>query len=124
MMGGHEADDSLTALCSRVADRAGLPPPKHVYEIPTAELNAFAAGFGRGDATIAVTSGIRSALSTSELEAVIAHELGHIRHSDMSTNMHAAIAIAGLGGLHEVGRMLQRDQRDDDDSDEDGDRSL
>jgi len=53
-----------------------------------------------------VTSGIRRALSTSELEAVIAHELGHIRHSDMSTNMHAAIAIAGLGGLYEMGRIL------------------
>lgn len=106
MMGGHPADDSLTALCSRVADRAGLPPPKHVYEIPTAELNAFAAGFGRGDATVAVTSGIRSALSTRELEAVIAHEIGHIRHSDMTTNMHAAVVIAGLGGLYELGRFL------------------
>merc|ERR1719240_2218938 len=105
-MGGQPADASLTELCSRVSDRAGLPPPKHVYEIPTAELNAFAAGFGRGDATVAVTSGIRSALSTKELEAVVAHEIGHIRHSDMTTNMHAAVAIAGLGGLYELGRFL------------------
>ena len=79
IMGGHEADESLTTLCSRVAERAGLPPPAHVYEIPTPELNAFAAGFGRGDATVAVTSGIRSALSTRELEAVLAHEIGHVR---------------------------------------------
>jgi len=111
MMGGHQADGSLTALCSRVAERAGLPPPAHVYEIPTPELNAFAAGFGRSDATVAVTSGIRSALSTRELEAVLAHEMGHIRHSDMSTNMHAAIAVAGLGGLYELGRMLMDSKR-------------
>jgi heat shock protein HtpX len=67
-----------------------------------------------------VTSGIRRALSTRELEAVIAHEIGHIRHSDMCTNMHAAIAIAGLGGLYEMGRVLSDNRnegatRDDDD---------
>jgi heat shock protein HtpX len=122
MMGGHPGDKELVAICSRVAERAGLPPPAHVYEIPTSELNAFAAGFGHGDATVAVTSGLRRALSTRELAAVIAHEMGHIRHSDMSTNMHAAIAIAGLGGLYEMGRMLhvQRDDNDSDDDDADG----
>jgi len=108
MMGGQPADDRLTELCSRVATRAGLRPPAHVYEIPTSELNAFAAGFGSGDATVAVTSGLRQKLSTDELEAVIAHEIGHIRHSDMTTNMHAAVAIAGLGGLYELGRFLMR----------------
>merc|ERR1719324_472400 len=121
-MGGHPGDKELVAICSRVAERAGLPPPAHVYEIPTSELNAFAAGFGRGDATVAVTSGLRRALSTRELAAVIAHEMGHIRHSDMSTNMHAAIAIAGLGGLYEMGRVLSDSQdkraaRSDDDGD-------
>lgn len=125
VMGGEPADDALTELCSRVAVRAGLPPPAHVYEIPTSELNAFAAGFGRGDATVAVTSGIRRALSTRELEAVIAHEIGHIRHKDMSTNMHAAVAIAGLGGLYELGNMLLRsDSGDKDDGDEGGAASL
>ena len=111
MMGGQPADAALITLCARVAERAGLPPPAHVYEIPTAELNAFAAGFGSGDATVAVTSGIRRALSSRELEAVIAHELGHIRHSDMSTNMHVAVAIAGLGGLYEMGNALLRSER-------------
>jgi heat shock protein HtpX len=120
MMGGEPADAGLKNLCSRVAVRAGLPPPAHVYEIPTSELNAFAAGFGRGDATVAVTSGIRRALSTRELEAVIAHEIGHIRHKDMSTNMHAAVAIAGLGGLYELGNMLLRSDAGDKDDDGEG----
>jgi len=128
VMGGEPADDGLTELCSRVAVRAGLPPPAHVYEIPTSELNAFAAGFGRGDATVAVTSGLRRALSTRELEAVIAHEIGHIRHKDMSTNMHAAVAIAGLGGLYELGRMLcgslQRSDGGDSDDEEGSAASL
>lgn len=120
MMGGQPADPTLTALCARVAERAGLPAPAHVYEIPTNELNAFAAGFGSGDATIAVTKGLRKALSTRQLEAVVAHELGHIRHADMRTNMHVAIAIAGLGGLYEMGHLLLRSERDSSDDEEGG----
>ena len=67
----------------------------------------------RPPAQVNLVNGLRRALSTRELEAVIAHEIGHIRHSDMSTNMHAAIAIAGLGGLYEMGRMLERDDKDE-----------
>ena len=40
------------------------------------------------------------------LGAVIAHEIGHIRHADMRTSMHVAIAIAGIGGVYEIGRAL------------------
>lgn len=106
MMGGVPADARLTDLASSVAQRAGLEPPAHVFEIPSDELNAFAAGFGSGDATVAVTTGLRKALSSRELEAVIAHEVGHIRHADMRTSMHVACAIAGLGGIYELGRVL------------------
>merc|ERR1719164_221181 len=115
MMGGMPADERLTELVNDVATRAGLEPPAHVFEIPTNELNAFAAGFGTNDATVAITSGLRRTLSNSELEAVIAHEIGHIRHSDMRTSMHLAVAIAGLGGIFELGRIIARSDRDDDD---------
>merc|ERR1719502_538579 len=121
-MGGAPADDDLRALATDVAQRAGLKPPAHVFEIPTNELNAFAAGFGSRDATVAVTSGLRSQLTDAELEAVIAHEIGHIRHSDMQANMHMAVAIAGIGGIYEFGRFLartdeeyQRSKTDEDD---------
>jgi len=123
MMGGMPADERLTELASDVARRAGLKPPAHVFEIPTDELNAFAAGFGTADATVAVTSGLRRALTTTELEAVLAHEIGHIRHSDMRTSMHVAVAIAGLGGIYEIGRVLARSEpssRSDDDDDDSG----
>merc|ERR1719231_1473226 len=115
MMGGAPADAKLTKIAANVAQRAGLEPPAHVFEIPTDELNAFAAGFGTNDATVAVTSGLRRTLSQAELEAVIAHEIGHIRHADMRTSMHVAVAIAGLGGIYEFGRILARSDRDDDD---------
>merc|ERR1719421_1304407 len=110
MMGGQKADAYITNIVHGVSEKAGLPPPPHVYEIPTDELNAFAAGFGSKDATVAVTTGLRKALSKRELEAAIAHEIGHIRHADMSTNMHVAVAIAGLGGVYEAGRLLLRSE--------------
>merc|ERR1711988_105462 len=110
MMGGAPADAKLTKMVESVALRAGLEPPAHVFEIPTDELNAFAAGFGTNDATVAVTSGLRRTLSGPELEAVIAHEMGHIFHSDMATSMHVAVAIAGLGGIYELGRILARSE--------------
>jgi len=105
-MGGTPADPRLTALVGDVARRAGLKPPAHVFEIPTGELNAFAAGFGTDDATVAITAGLRSKLTSRELEAVLAHEIGHIRHADMRTSMHVMVAIAGLGGIYEMGRVL------------------
>lgn len=112
MMGGTPADSYVTSIANDVSIRAGLPPPAHVYEIPTDELNAFAAGFGKSDTTVAVTSGLRKMLSRKELEAVIAHEIGHIRHKDMRTNMHVAVAIAGLGGVYEAGRFIMRSNSD------------
>ena len=42
----------------------------------------------------------------------------------MSTNMHAAIAVAGLGGIYELGRMLSYSDRDRDSDDEGGATSL
>lgn len=111
MMGGKKADGYITQIVHEISAKAGLPPPAHVIEIPTSELNAFAAGFGSKDATVAVTSGLREELSKKELEAVIAHEIGHIRHHDMSTNMHVAVAIAGLGGVYEAGRLLSHYSR-------------
>lgn len=57
---------------------------------------------------------------------MIAHEIGHIRHSDTSTNMHAAVAIAGLGGLYELGRVLldSRSDRSDENEESGGAASL
>merc|ERR1712137_698196 len=119
LMGGKPADQSLTELAKGVAQRAGLQPPAHVFEIPSERLNAFAAGFGKEDATVAITSGLRQTLTNAELEAVIAHEIGHIRHNDMQTNMHVAVTIAGLGGIYEIGRFLARTEsskkKDEDD---------
>lgn len=108
LMGGEPADAYLSTLVHDVARDAALPSPSHVFEIPTKEMNAFAAGMFAHDRTVAVTSGLRSALSERELKAVIAHEMGHLRHRDVARNMHLAAAAAGLGGLYQGGKMLLR----------------
>ena len=107
-MGGVPADASLTALAHDAAAAVGVPPPRHVFEIARREPNAFAASglFGSSQTTVAVTSGLRGALTTRELQAVLAHEMGHLRHNDVARNMHVAVAAAGLGGIYKAGRIL------------------
>lgn len=108
-MGGRPADSTLTAYAREAAEAVGIPPPKAVYEIPASEPNAFAASnLLAGSPTVAVTSGLRSALSASELKAVLAHEMGHLQSHDVVRNMHVAVATAGLGGIYEAGRFLLR----------------
>jgi len=66
-------------------------------------------------------------LSEVELKAVLAHEMGHLKHSDVVRNMHVSIAVAGLGGIYDAGRMLvnsaereRKKSRKKDDEDGDG----
>jgi heat shock protein HtpX len=61
---------------------AGLPMPK-LYIINDPAPNAFATGRNKDHAVIAVTTGLLPLLSKSELEGVLAHELGHIGNKDM-----------------------------------------
>ena len=56
--------------------------------------NAFASGFDKENAAITVTSGLLEILDEDELEGVLAHELTHIRNSDI-TLMYTATVIGG-----------------------------
>lgn len=109
-MGGEPADAYVVRLAREAASAVGVDPPQYVYEIQAKEPNAFAASGlgGRKGTTVAVTSGLRSLLNRDELAAVLAHEMGHLAHKDVAKNMHVAMAIAGLGGIFETGRMLLR----------------
>jgi heat shock protein HtpX len=84
-----------------LAISAGLPMPR-VEIMETPELNAYAAGLAPDSATIAVTRGLLNALTPAELEAVLAHEMAHIKNRDVRL-MVVALIFAGpitfLGGL-------------------------
>jgi len=87
-----------------VALAAGLPTPK-VYLIKDRALNAFATGYSPKDASITLTSGLVEALTPLELEAVIAHEMGHILNRDIRLNL---FIITGIGIIGLVGELLVR----------------
>jgi heat shock protein HtpX len=83
------ADDSsrlrLTQLRNVVDEMAiasGLPPPK-VFVVPDPDANAFATGRSPEHASIAVTDGLLRALNREQLQAVVAHEMSHIRNYDI-----------------------------------------
>lgn len=60
---------------------AGLPLPT-LWVLPDTDLNAFATGRDPARSAIAVTEGLLDQLSRDELQAVVAHEMGHIRNRD------------------------------------------
>lgn len=88
----HNASE-LLAIVKKLIKRANLPMPK-VYIIPDKVPNAFATGRNEHHAAIALTEGLLDLLDTNEVEAVIAHELSHIKHNDILISTIAA-TIAG-----------------------------
>jgi len=82
--------NALETLCiSR-----GLPMPA-LQIIETPALNAYASGLREGQYVVAVTRGLVETLSDDELEAVLAHELTHIRNRDTQLIV-VAIIFAGI----------------------------
>uniref|UniRef100_Q025J6 Protease HtpX homolog n=1 Tax=Solibacter usitatus (strain Ellin6076) TaxID=234267 RepID=Q025J6_SOLUE len=88
-----EAYRRVGPIVQRLAERMNLPMPK-LYIIPEDSPNAFATGRNPQHASVAFTSGILQLMSDSELEGVIAHELGHVLHRDILISSVAAM-IAG-----------------------------
>ncbi len=72
----------------------GLPMPA-LQIIDSPALNAYASGLREGQYVVAVTSGLVQTLSDDELEAVLAHELTHIRNRDTQL-MVIAVIFAGI----------------------------
>lgn len=69
-------------MVRRLCQNANLPMPK-IAMVKTAMPNAFATGRNQKHAVVAVTTGLLSRLNDSEVEAVLAHELTHIKNRDM-----------------------------------------
>ena len=72
---------------------SGLPMPQ-VYIIPDDDPNAFATGKDPDHSAIAVTQGLLDSLTRDELQAVIAHEMSHIRNYDVRL-MTVVAALVG-----------------------------
>ncbi len=85
--GAHIVSESeapqLHGMITRLCAIADLPKPQ-VAIVRTEVPNAFATGRSPNKAVVAVTTGILNKLSPAELEAVLAHELSHVKNRDMA----------------------------------------
>jgi heat shock protein HtpX len=95
----------LYAVMERLAAKAGLPMPK-LYLIPEAAPNAFATGRNPSHASVAVTQGLLELMDDEELEAVIAHELSHVRNYDILTSSIAATIAGAVTWIAQMGMFF------------------
>lgn len=106
----------LYEILDDLSVRAGLPKPPALYIIPMEVPNAFATGRSPSNAVVAVTEGILARMNEQELAAVIAHELGHIKHWDMLVQTIIAAmasAIMWLANMAQWGAMFGGGDDDD-----------
>ena len=74
----------LVDTVKRQALSAGIGMPEvAIYDAP--DVNAFATGWNRNDALVAVSTGLLRNMSRDEAEAVLAHEISHVANGDMVT---------------------------------------
>jgi heat shock protein HtpX len=86
-------DPELYRLVENVSIAAGLPVTPPVYLVDDPAPNAFAAGSRPSTVYVGVTSGLRRLMPTRELEAVLAHEIAHIRNRDVRLMTLAAVLV-------------------------------
>jgi len=91
-------------VAENISIAAGLPMPK-LYVMQSESMNAFATGRDPKHAVVAATTGLLKSLTRAELEAVVAHELGHVKNYDI---LFSSIVSVLVGTLVLVTDWLQR----------------
>ena len=82
----NQAERWLLDTVKNLADKANIGMPD-VGIFNTQEANAFATGWNKNNALVAVSTGMLSRFDKDEVEAVMAHEIGHVANGDMITLM-------------------------------------
>lgn len=95
---GNLSHKKLHNVVTEMAIASGLPMPK-VYVIPDPSPNAFATGRNPSNASIAVTQGLLDTMNRDELQAVVAHEMGHIKSYDILTMTVVAVLVGTISLL-------------------------
>ena len=100
-------EKQLLNVVEEMAIAAGLPRPR-VYLVNDPDPNAFATGHGPETAAIAVTSGLVQTLNREELQAVVGHEMAHIRNLDVRLMTMIAALVGVIVLLSDgMGRMFR-----------------
>ncbi len=102
----------LYEIVQQLSEKAQIPRPA-VYITPSASPNAFATGRDPEHSAIAVTQGILSILNTSELSAVLAHELAHVANRDVLITSIASVMASVVTMIAHFGMYGGRGEGDD-----------
>ncbi len=105
----YNSAPELYEIVARLTQRAGLPMPA-LYIIPDDIPNAFATGRDYENSAVAVTEGLLDLLNEKEVEAVIAHELSHIKHYDMLIGTVTATIAGAIAMLAQFGMFFGGDR--------------
>lgn len=100
---GPEEAPGLYQMVDRLRQNAGLPMPTLAIA-PSKQPNAFATGRGPHHAVVCATEGILELVDKDEMEAVLAHELAHVKHRHMLVGTVAATMAGAVGFLASMAR--------------------
>ncbi len=112
IMGGRAVDENKDEerIFKNVVEEAGIATGgKHRVTpciIPTAAMNAFALQDFNGKSVIGITEGLLKRLNREQLEAVIAHEMGHISAGDSLTTSVTMSLFKAFDNVCDVSRMM------------------
>jgi heat shock protein HtpX len=87
----NTAEQQLYNVVEEMKIAAGLRYMPKVFIIDADYMNAFASGYSEKSAMVAITRGLMQKLNRDELQAVMAHELSHIRHLDIKLTLTASL---------------------------------
>jgi len=88
---GNLKEQQLYHVVDELRIAAGMRYMPRVFLIEADYMNAFASGYSEKSALVAITRGLLEKLNRSELQAVMAHELSHIRHHDIKLTLAATV---------------------------------
>lgn len=91
----------LWRIVENLAISTGMPMPK-VYIIDDPAPNAFATGRDPRHALVCATTGILDIMDDRELNAVMAHEMGHVQNYDIRVSMIALGLVSAIGVLSDL----------------------
>jgi len=88
---GSLMEQQIYHVVEEMTIAAGMKYTPKVYLIDADYMNAFASGYSEKSAMVAITRGLAEKLNRSELQAVMAHEISHIRHQDIKLTLTAVV---------------------------------
>lgn len=117
--GAHQIEKKDNPRVWRVVENLaitnGMPMPK-VYVIDDPAPNAFATGRDPNHAVVGVTTGLLNIMTDSELEGVMAHELGHVKNYDIRVSMIAFALVAVVSIIADIMLRMTWFRSSDDDN--------